>query len=207
MGYAPHGSLCTSQDCRFPSLVSPFLNPMAIATDVFLFSWDHIDLHAFPLFPAIRHILSKMWSSQRTYIILIALFWPSKEWFPDLLQVTISAPRLLLMCPDLLQQPQFHRFHDGPHELQLTMWKLSSDSSVLRAFPESCNIPGEISVAFNYCVLPMQVEAVQPVVPRGSHYQHFPVKVQGFPFTLASGLSSFSLRSRDTRLCLTVSSI
>ena len=35
---------------------------------------------------------------------------------------------------DLLQQPQLHQFHDGFYTLPLTMWKLSSYSSVLTAF-------------------------------------------------------------------------
>ena len=98
-------------------LVSPFPDPMAIVTDAILFSWDHMEFYAFPLFPAIRRLLSKLWSLWRMYVILIAPFWLSKEWFPDLLQVTANALRLLPMCPDLVQQPQFHRFHDGPHML------------------------------------------------------------------------------------------
>ena len=97
MGYVSCGSLCTNQDCRLPALVSPFPNPMAIAADAFLFSWDHMELYAFPLFPAIRCLLSKLWSSQRMYVILIAPFWQSKEWFPDLLQDAISH------CPSLSQ--------------------------------------------------------------------------------------------------------
>ena len=68
------------------------------------------------------------------YIIITTPFWLSKEWFPDLLQATVDTPRLL-MRPDLLQQPDFHHFYDGFHALQLTVWKLSGDSSALRAIP------------------------------------------------------------------------
>ena len=108
---------------------------MVIVTDAFLFFWDHMELYAFPPFLVIRHLFSKLWTSWGMSVILIALFWPSKEWFSDLLQATIDAPRLLLMPPDILLQPHFNCFHDSFHTLQLTAWKLSSDSSTLRAIP------------------------------------------------------------------------
>ena len=50
----------TSQNYELPAFVSPFPDPMAIATDAFLFSWDHMELYALPPFPAIRRLLSKL---------------------------------------------------------------------------------------------------------------------------------------------------
>ena len=126
----------TSQNFRLPNFVSPFPDPLAIATDAFLFSWDHKDLYAFPPFPMIRKVLNKLCQAQGTSLILIAPFWPRKEWFPDLIQVTVDAPRLLPTRRDLLRQPHFHRFHNGLHTLQLTAWKLSSDSCVIKDIPE-----------------------------------------------------------------------
>ena len=126
----------TSQNFRLPSFVSPFPDPMAIATDALLFNWDQKELYAFPPFPAIRPVLSKLRSARGTSLILIAPFWPRKEWFPDLLQATVDIPRLLPTRKDLLRQPHFHRFHDGLHALQLTAWRLSSDSSVIRGIPD-----------------------------------------------------------------------
>ena len=126
----------TSQNFRLPNFVSPFPDPLAIATDAFLFSWDHKDLYAFPPFPMIRKVLNKLCQAQGTSLILIAPFWPRKEWFPDLIQVTVDTPRLLPTRRDLLRQPHFHRFHNGLHTLQLTAWKLSSDSCVIKDIPE-----------------------------------------------------------------------
>ena len=125
----------TSQNYRLPAFVSPFPDPMAIATNSFLFSWDHMELYAFPPFPAIRRLLSKLRSSRGTSVILFAPIWPSKEWFPDLLQETIDTPCLLPMRPDPLWQPYLHCFHDGFHAFQLTVWKLSIDSFTVRATP------------------------------------------------------------------------
>ena len=125
----------TSQNCWLPGFVFPFPDPMAFAMNAFLFSWDHMELYALPLSPAIKRLLSKLWSLQETYVILIALFWLSKGWFSNLLQATVDTSRFLPMCPHLLWQPHFHRFHNSLHMLQLTAWKLSSNSSTLRAIP------------------------------------------------------------------------
>ena len=108
---------------------------MAIATDAFLFSWDDMELYTFLPFWAIMGLLSKLRSSRGTSVILIVLFWLSKEWFPDLIQVTVDSLCLLLVLQYLLRQPHSHRFHDGLHMLQLATWKLSRDSFVLRATP------------------------------------------------------------------------
>lgn len=121
----------TSQNFRIPAYVSPFPDSMTIATDAFLFNWDHQELFAFPPFATIRQLLSKLQSSQRTSIILITPFWPHKEWFPDLLKVTVDG-HLLPTRPNLLKQPHFHRFQNGLHALQLTAWRLSAK----RAIPE-----------------------------------------------------------------------
>ncbi|MPC32053.1 hypothetical protein E2C01_025356 [Portunus trituberculatus] len=50
-------------------------------------------------------------------------------------EATIDTPCLLPTRTDL-QQPHFHCFHASFHVLQLTSWKLSSDSSVIRAIPK-----------------------------------------------------------------------
>ena len=103
---------------------------MAIATDAFLFSWDRMELHAFPSISGYQASLQTLVFTGML-VILIAPFWPSQEWFPNLLQVAVDTPRLLPMCPDLLWH--FHHFYNGLHMLQLTVWKLSSDSFALRS--------------------------------------------------------------------------
>ncbi len=65
---------------------------MAIVTDVFLYSWDHQELLAFPTFSLVRKVLNKLQDSQGTMLILIAPFWPQKEWFPNVIQATMETP-------------------------------------------------------------------------------------------------------------------
>lgn len=125
----------TNQNYRIPAFVSPFKDPLAVGTDAFLFEWNNKDLYAFPPFAVIRQVLNKLQESQRVTLILIAPFWPRKEWFPDLLRYSADTPRLLPFRKDLLRQPHFHRFHHNLPALRLTAWKLSSESSDLEAIP------------------------------------------------------------------------
>ena len=126
----------TRLNYRLPNFVSPFQDPMAVATDALLFNWDNKELYGFPPFAMVRKVLNKLKSSKRTKLTLIAPFWPQMEWFPDLLNLAIDAPRRLPLRKDLLKQPHFHRFHHSLPGLHLTGWRLSSNSSDLRAIPE-----------------------------------------------------------------------
>ena len=126
----------TRLNYRIPNFISPFQDPMAVAVDAFLYNWDHQTLYAFPPFAVIRKVLNKLLASQETTLILVAPFWPQKEWFPDLLQAAIATPRRLPPRRDLLRQPHIHRFHHTLHALPLVAWRLSSASSATRAIPE-----------------------------------------------------------------------
>lgn len=128
----------TRLNYRLPNFVSPFHDPMAVATDAFLFPWDHMELYAFPPFHVIRKVINKLYSSKGTRLILVAPFWPQREWFPELVQLSCDTPRRLPMRKDLLRQPHFHRFHHNLHVLQLVGWRLSSDCSDFGAIPEEC---------------------------------------------------------------------
>ena len=118
----------TSLNFRLPLYVSPFQDPQAIATDAFLFRWDDQDLYAFPPFPLVRRVLNKLRASRNSTLILIAPYWPQKEWFPDLLEASLEPPRLLPLRRDLLCQPHARRFHRNLRGLRLTAWRLSSGS-------------------------------------------------------------------------------
>ncbi|XP_045133325.1 uncharacterized protein LOC123517379 [Portunus trituberculatus] len=120
---------------RLPNFISLFRDPMAVATDAFLYNWDHQDLYAFPPFPLIRKVLNKLRIARQTNVILIASFWPQREWFPDLIQASVATPRCLPQHRDLLRQPHVRKFHQALPMLQLTAWKLSSESFVTEAIP------------------------------------------------------------------------
>ena len=120
----------TSVTARLPVYFSPASDPRAAGTDALLQSWDNLQAYAFPQIAIIRRVLVKLRSSKNCELTLIAPFWPQREWFPDLLELLSDVLITLSSRKDLLRQPHFHRFHQNLPMLQLTAWRLSSDSPV-----------------------------------------------------------------------------
>ena len=120
----------TSLTARLPVFFSPASDSRAAGTDALLQPWDNLQAYAFPPIAIIRRVLVKLRSSKNCELALIAPFWPQREWFPDLLELLSDVPITLSSRKDLLRQPHFHRFHQNLPMLQLTAWRLSSDSPV-----------------------------------------------------------------------------
>ena len=120
----------TSLTARLPVYFSPASDPRAAGTDALLQPWDDLQAYAFPPIAIIRRVLLKLRSSKNCELTLIAPFWPQREWFPDLLELLSDVPITLSGRKDLLRQPHFHRPHLNLPMLQLTAWRLSSDSPV-----------------------------------------------------------------------------
>ena len=107
---------------------APVSEPMAADTDAMLQSWDFLQAYAFLPFAMIPQVLVKLRSSLGTVLTLIALFWPQREWFPDLLDLLLEPPLPLPARWDLLCQPHVRRFHQNLPVLRLHAWQLSSSS-------------------------------------------------------------------------------
>ena len=118
----------TSLTARLPVYFPPASDPRAAGTDALLQPWDDLQAYAFPSITILRRVLLKLRSSKNCELTLIALFWPQRDWFPDLLELLSDVPVTLSSRRDLLRQPHFHRFHLNLPMLQLTAWRLSSDS-------------------------------------------------------------------------------
>ena len=120
----------TSLTARLLVYFSPASDSRAAGMDALLQPWDNLQAYAFPPIAIIRRVPVKLRSSKNCELTLIAPFWPQREWFPDLLELLSDLPIALPRRRDLLRQPHFHRFHQNLPMLQLTAWRLSSDSPV-----------------------------------------------------------------------------
>ena len=116
----------TALNYRLPVYFSPLNNPMAAGTDAFLQVWDGLQAYSFPPFALTRQVINKLTSSKRTFLTLIALFWPQTEWFLELLSLAVAPPLPLPLCHDLLRQPYFLRLHLNLPVLSLHAWRLFS---------------------------------------------------------------------------------
>ena len=117
----------TSLTARLPVYFSLASDSRAAGTDALLQPWDDLQAYAFPPIAIIRRVLDKLRSSKNCKLTLIAPFWPRREWFPDLLELLSDVPITLSSRKDLLRQPHFHQ---NLPMLQLTAWRLSSDSPI-----------------------------------------------------------------------------
>ena len=114
---------------------SPFHDQNALGTDALLQSWNGWQAYAFPPWSLIPAVLKKLRSSSGVLLTIIALYWPQRPWFPDLLDLVVDGPVVLPLSRDLLRQPHFHRLHLGVSGLLLHAWRLSSDLLDRRVSP------------------------------------------------------------------------
>ena len=79
---------------------------------------------------------------------LVVPFWPLKPWVPDLLELLVENSILLLLRKDLLKQPHFHHFHLNLPALQLTGYRIASDTPVISASLREwlANLPGAVDL-------------------------------------------------------------
>ena len=64
---------------------------------------------------------------QGAIITVIALLWPQREWFPDLLELLLEPPLPLPERWDLLKRPHTRLFHQRLGVLRIHAWRLSGD--------------------------------------------------------------------------------
>ena len=118
---------------RLPVYVSPIPDQKALAIDSLSMNWDRIHAYAFPPFHLIPTVLNKIRLSD-CRIVLIAPFWPNRQWFPDLLSLLVSPPITIPVIPKLLHQLQGKFLHQNPSLLQLHAWELSNDQFLIKKF-------------------------------------------------------------------------
>ena len=105
-----------------PIFVSPFLHKMAWATDALSISWNGIWAYAFPLLPLIPKVLQKI--CENTEVVLVALWWSSKAWSTELLELSVEPTKALPAIERLLSHPTSGIFHKNPQVFKLHAWRL-----------------------------------------------------------------------------------
>ena len=79
------------------------IDQQSAGTDAMFQTWDNLQAYAFPPFVLIPRVLAKVCLSRNLEVTLVALFWPLKPWFPDLLELLVEVPILLPMRRDSTQ--------------------------------------------------------------------------------------------------------
>ena len=95
----------TSSNHQCSPYFSPFHDPNALGMDALLQNWDGYQVYAFPPWSLIPLVLKKLRSSSGVLMTLIALLWPQRPWYPELLDLVVDGPVPLPLSRDLLRQP------------------------------------------------------------------------------------------------------
>ena len=118
----------TNLNKQLRTYCSRFQDHQAWAVDALSISWKDLRAYAFPPIPLIDKILQKI-QEEDCEILLVAPFWPKRQWFQTLLRISVQNPIHLPRSQDILRMPGSPkaRFH-ATDSLNLTAWSLSSNA-------------------------------------------------------------------------------
>ena len=85
----------TVSNSHLPRFMSLIPDPRAIAVDALSQDWQGRSMYIFPPFPLLNKVIQKLRATQKAEVILIALWWPNKPWFPQLLRLCVEHPLIL----------------------------------------------------------------------------------------------------------------
>ncbi|XP_063419548.1 uncharacterized protein LOC134703355 [Mytilus trossulus] len=116
------------------SYVSWFPEPDAVASDAFSISWSDFNPYIFPPFSMISRVLQKIQDDQVRTAILIVPMWATQPWFPHLLDLLISVPKMLPNIQNLLRLVHNNQLHPINKNLFLVVCTVSGITSKRRGF-------------------------------------------------------------------------
>ena len=113
-------------------------DPNCIAVDAFYQNWEPLFPYAFPPFCLITKVLRQAKVQAVREMVLITPLWPSQPWYPFLLSMAISPPRILPSFPLLLENPTEEGIHPllQNSSLSLVAWMVSGIDWKPREFRE-----------------------------------------------------------------------
>ena len=108
---------------RLPIYVSPVRDDGAWAVDALAIPWSNLLGYAFPPFAILAKVILKA-RLEAARLILIAPWWPTQPWFPELMSLSHVPAVPLVLGPRSLLQPRTGVPHGNPQGLRLHAWML-----------------------------------------------------------------------------------
>ena len=126
--------------------VSWFPDPGAWAVDAFSFCWRGFKPYIFPPFSLLGGILMKLKVVEVSDALIIAPWWPTAHWYPQLLQLLVQRPILLPQWDKLLALTQEDFLHPLKDVMRLAAWHVSGityrSEEFLQGQPAMCSSHG-----------------------------------------------------------------
>lgn len=121
-------------------------HPQSLTVDALTINWDNMFAYPYPPLTLIPKVLQHMQKFQ-CEIILIAPFWPTQHWYPQLLQLLVAYPLRIPTVENLLTQGKRKVAHPDPDIFKLTAWRLSTNVLKQEVFQKMlrncCQLPGD----------------------------------------------------------------
>ena len=148
-------AFATRLNRQLPTFFSWKPDPEAVRYDAFSSSWSDSYMYCFPPFSVLSRVLQKIQQQEATVLLVFPL-WPTRPWFPRVLDLMIAPPVLLPKhCLWLPQNPE--SAHPLALKLIMAAAKLSGKHSLSNKFqmtlPHSCYTPGELAPCNNIGVI------------------------------------------------------
>ena len=112
----------TVYNTHLPQFMALVPEPRALAIDALSQDWQGRSMYMFPPFLLLNKVIQKLRTTQTGEVILIAPWWPTQLWFPQLLRLSVDhLLRFLQYCRDLLSQQGYISSGKSYH---LHAWRL-----------------------------------------------------------------------------------
>jgi hypothetical protein len=134
-GYPSIDLFATNSNKQCPVFVSWHQEVAAYHIDAMTMNWSGHFLYAFPPIPLLNLVVQKL-LEDRPEMILITPFWPSRAWFPPLLDMIVDDPIQLPILPDLLTQDKGRQWHPNPGVWSPVAWRVSNVTSKVKGYRE-----------------------------------------------------------------------
>ena len=116
------------------------------AADAFSFCWREFKPCIFPPVSLLGSILMKLKVDEVSNALIIAPWWPTAHWYPQLLQLLVQRPILLPQWDELLTLPQEDCLHLLKDVMRLAAWHVSGityrSEEFLQGQPAICSRHG-----------------------------------------------------------------
>ncbi len=100
-----------------------------VGTDALAHSWPRgLRKYVFPPVSLLTQTLCKIREDEEQ-VLLVALYWPTRTWFPELMLLVTAPPWQILLRKDLLTQRRGTLWHPRPDLWKLHVWSLDGTQS------------------------------------------------------------------------------
>ena len=128
--FGPHtvDLFASRRNAQLPRFFSRWLDPASAATDAMQRPWAaEGNPYAHPPIAMIPAIIQKV-KRERCEITLVAPVWATQAWMPDMLDMSVALP-ILLLCDNLFEPVLASKFRSRQPGWTTAVWRLSGDAS------------------------------------------------------------------------------